>query len=212
MYQESEDIFYYITIGNENYAHGAMPEGVREDILKGMYRFQAAPDETQGPRVQLLGSGTIFNEVRKAAATLLEKYGVHADIWGVTSYKELHRDAQDSERWNRLHPDREPRVSHVTQCLGQVDAPVIAASDYVKALPDAIARWVPTRLTSLGTDGFGRSDGREALREFFEVSDKHIVYTALVSLAAQGRIDKQVVLQARDELGINVDKPNPVKV
>jgi pyruvate dehydrogenase E1 component len=208
MYAEGEDVFYYITIGNENYSHGPMPEGVRQDILKGMYKLDSAKKSKQ-PRVQLLGSGTILNEVRQAAALLQETYGIRADVWAVTSYKELLRDAQDIERWNTLHPDQEARSCHVTTCLGKNPALTIAASDYVKTLPDAIARWVPGGLVSLGTDGFGRSDGRQALRDFFEVNANHIAYAALANLARQGTIDKDIALKARVDLGIDADKPNP---
>jgi len=208
MYSEGEDIFYYITIGNENYTHGAMPEGVRQDILKGMYRLQAAKKSKQ-PRVQLLGSGTILNEVKQAATQLQEDYGIRADVWAVTSYKELLREAQDTERWNTLHPDEATRTPYVTGCLGKHPALTIAASDYVKTLPDAIARWVPGGLISLGTDGFGRSDGRRALRDFFEVDANHITYTALANLARQGTIDKDIAIKARVDLGIDSDRPNP---
>jgi len=210
MYVEGEDLFYYITLANENYVHGPMPEGVRDHILKGMYLFQAAADDQAAARVQLLGSGTILNESIQAAAILAEQYGVAADVWAVTSYKQLHRDALDVERWNTLHPDKTARVAHLSQCLAERPGPVIAASDYVKALPDSIARWIPGPLTSLGTDGFGRSDGREALRSFFEVSANHIAFAALASLARQGKINAKIAIKARKDLGIDPSKADPI--
>ena len=212
MYVDGEDLFYYITIANENYAHGAMPEGVAEDILKGMYRFKSASDPKAALRVQLMGSGMILNEVIKAAEVLEQRYQVHADIWAVTSHKALHRDAQEIDRWNLRHPEQDARVAHVTQCLNGAPGPVVAASDYVKTLSDMISRWIPQPLISLGTDGFGRSDGREALRNFFEVDANHIVYTTLAALARDGKVDVDTVVAARLELGIEADKPNPLDV
>ncbi|MBT4819810.1 MAG: hypothetical protein HON70_29130 [Lentisphaerae bacterium] len=141
---------------------------------------------------------------------LKERYDVAADVWSVTSYKELHRDGADVERWNMLHPDEEQHVPYVTQCLGDADGPVVAATDYVKALSDSISRWVPGGLVSLGTDGFGRSDGRAALREFFEVDANAIVLATLSSFAREGKIDSQLVKQAMGDLGIDPDKPNPM--
>jgi pyruvate dehydrogenase E1 component len=209
MYVDGEDIFYYITIANENYAHCPMPEGVAEDILKGMYRFQSASNNKVDHKVRLLGSGCILNEVTKAAAILEKDYGVASDIWAVPSYKGLHRDALDVERWNHLHPDKEPRIPHVTHCLADSEGPVIAASDYMKALPDMISRWVPGSLVSLGTDGFGRSDSRARLRAFFEVDAAHITFAALSALAKEGRLDVKVVTKARKKLGIDPKKINP---
>ncbi len=148
----------------------------------------------------------------KAAGILKEKYQVHADIWAVTSHKALHRDAQETDRWNLRHPDQSPKLAHVTQCLKDAPGPVIAASDYVKTLSDMISRWIPQPMISLGTDGFGRSDGREALRDFFEVDAKHIAYTALAALAREGKVEKDTVMTARQALGIDADKPNPLDV
>jgi len=212
MYVEGEDVFYYITLANENYVHGPMPPGVQDHILKGMYLLQAGQDDQDAARVQLLGSGTILNETIQAATILTEQYGVAVDVWAVTSYKRLHQDALAAERWNTLHPDRTARVAHVSQCLADRAGPVIAASDYVKALPDSIARWISGPLVSLGTDGFGRSDGREALRAFFEVSAQHIAFAALASLARQGKISHKSVLKARKDLDIHPDKPDPISV
>ena len=208
MYAEGEDVFYYITIMNENYAQPPMPEGCREGILKGMYRVR----ETAGgdPQVTLLGSGAILNEAIKAARILSDTYGVRAEAWSVTSYKQLHTDALDAERWSLRHPGEPSRTPYVTACLAEADGPVVAATDYMKALPDMIARWIPRRLVSLGTDGFGRSDGRAALRSFFEVDARHIAYAALAVLAQDGSIAPDVVTAAAESLGIDPAKANPV--
>jgi len=210
MYAEGEDIFYYITVMNENYAQPAIPEGAREGILKGMYKLQSIEAGDGSPRVRLLGSGTILNEVLKAGAILAETYGVSADIFSVTSYKELYIDAQGVERWNMLHPEEPERQAYIAECLGEGDAPVVAASDYVKALCETASRWIPARVVSLGTDGFGRSDGRPALRDFFEVDAKHVAMAALTSLVREGKLDATVATKARGELDINADKQNPM--
>ena len=209
MYENHEDIFYYLTVMNENYPQPPMPEGCREGILKGLYKFKAAPVQTP-LKAQLLGSGAIMNEVIKAQALLAEKYGVAADIWSVTSYKELHRDALETERWNLLHPDAQPRAPYLSRTLGDAPGPIVAASDYVKALPDSICRWMPRRIVALGTDGFGRSDGRDALREFFEVDARYIALAVLSSLAADKKIQPEKVIQAMKEMGIDQDKPSPM--
>jgi pyruvate dehydrogenase E1 component len=209
---------------NEQYEMLPMPEGSREGILKGLYKLRpsekkakikARPSTSSGrgepvePRAQLLGSGAILNEVLKAQQILDEKYGVAADVWSVTSYQELYREGHATERWNRMHPAEKPRVPYVTQCLAGTEGVIVAASDYVKALPDSIDRWTGRRLTSLGTDGFGRSEGRSALRDFFEVDTKHIVLATLVDLARDGKIEASVVQKAVKDLGINPEKPNP---
>src|SRR4030095_14673145 len=209
MYKDGESIFYYLTLMNENYEMPAMPEGAREGILKGMYRLRPSGKKKAKARAQLLGSGAILNEVVKASQILEEKYAVAADVWSVTSYQELYRDGHAAERWNRLHPGSKARVPYVTQALGNADGVLVAASDYVKALPDGIDRWLPRRLTALGTDGFGRSEGRAALREFFEVNTHHIVVATLSELARDGAIDAKVVQQAIKDLGINPEKANP---
>ena len=208
MYVNREDIFYYITVMNENYVQPPMPGDVREGILRGIYRYKSA--SAKGHPAQLLGSGAILNEVLKAQAVLAEKYGVAADVWSVTSYKELHRDALDAERWNMLHPGETPRVPYVTKALGDAQGPIIATSDYLKLMPDSICRWMPRKLLALGTDGFGRSDGRDALRDFFEVDWRYITVATLAYLARDGKIDTKVVAGAMKELGINPDKPNPL--
>jgi len=209
MYTKGESVFYYLTLMNENYEMPAMPDGVRDGILKGLYRLRASTKKKAKARAQLLGSGAILNEVVAAQQILEEKYDVSADVWSVTSYQELYRDGHAVDRWNRLHPGSKPRVPYVTQCLGDSDGVLIAASDYVKVLPDGIDRWLPRRLTALGTDGFGRSEGRSALRDFFEVDAKHIVAATLNDLARDGAIDVKVVQQAIKDLGINPEKPNP---
>jgi pyruvate dehydrogenase E1 component len=212
MYQEQEDVFYYLTVMNENYAMPPMPEDVKEGILKGMYRFRASELKDARLHAQLLGSGAILNEVLKAQKILEGKYGVATDVWSVTSYKQLHRDGHAVERWNSLHPGEQPRIPYVTQCLAQAPGVFVAASDYVKALPDSIGRWLPGPLTSLGTDGFGRSDGRRALRRFFEVDAESIAVATLAALARQNKIEPDVVQNAIKEMGIDPEKPEPVTV
>ena len=172
-------------------------------------RASSGRGETGELRAQLLGSGAILNEVLKAQQILEEKYGVAADVWSVTSYQELYREGHAAERWNRMHPGEKPRVPYVTQCLAGTEGCIVAASDYVKALPDSIDRWTGRRVTSLGTDGFGRSEGRSALRDFFEVDAKHIVLATLGDLARDGKIESPVVQKAIKDLGINPEKPNP---
>ncbi len=211
MYVDGESIFYYLTVTNEPLPMPEMPAGkeVRDGILKGLYRFKPSTAKDAKLRAQLFGSGTIMFEVLKAQQILAEKYGVAADVWSVTSYKELYREANDCERWNLLHPGQTPRVPFVTQILKDIPGPFVAASDYMKVLPESIARWVPGRLVSLGTDGFGRSENRAALRDFFEVDAKHIVLATLSALARENHIKIETVQQAVKDLGINPEKPNP---
>src|SRR5215204_2152715 len=208
MYQDQESVFYYLTVMNEQYTMPEMPQGAREGILKGMYRFKASADKKSKLRAQLFGSGAILNEV-VAAQEILTKYGVGADVWSVTSYGELYRDGHHCERWNMLHPDETPRVPYVTQCLKDAPGVFVAASDYLKVLPDSIDRWLPRKIRSLGTDGFGRSEDRAALREFFEVDARFVAVATLSELLKEGQIDAKVVQQAIKDLGINPDKPNP---
>ncbi len=210
MYIQGEDVFYYFTMMNENYPQPAMPEDVREGILKGMYRFRKASRQRGMPRAQLLGSGTILNEALKAQRWLEEDYGVAADVWSVTSYKELHREALDCERWNMRHPDEPQREPYVSQCIGRNTGPIIAASDYVKAVPDTVCRWMPRKIVALGTDGYGRSDGREALRRFFEVDAAAITLATLAELHRENKIEAKVVKRALNDLDIDPEKPNPV--
>jgi pyruvate dehydrogenase E1 component len=208
MYGRGESIFYYITLTNEPYEMPPMPEGAREGILRGLYLLRRA-ERPLPLRAQLLGSGAILNEVLKAQGILAERYQVGADVWSVTSYQELYRDGHAAERWNRLHPGDAPRVPYVTRCLGDAEGVIVAASDYVKALPDAIDRWLPRPLTSLGTDGFGRSENRAALRRFFEVDAACIVVSTLAALARSGSLDPGVVQRAMADLGVDPAKPDP---
>jgi pyruvate dehydrogenase E1 component len=211
MFVDGESIFYYITVMNEQYDHPPMPQGanVREGILKGMYRLRASEKKKAKARAQLFGSGAILLEVMKAQEMLESHHDVAADVWSITSYQELYRDAHAAERWNRLHPGAKQRVPYVTQCLEGAEGVLVAASDYLKALPDSIDRWMPRRLTSLGTDGFGRSEGRAALRDHFEVDAKHIVVATLDALAREGTVPASAVQKAIKDLGINPEKPNP---
>jgi len=209
MYKNGESIFYYITVMNEQYEMLPMPGGAREGILKGMYLLRPSEKKQAKARAQLLGSGAILNEVLKAQQQLEQQYGVAADVWSVTSYQELYREGHAADRWNRMHPGQKPRVPYVTRCLGETEGCIVAASDYVKALPDAIDRWTGRRITSLGTDGFGRSEGRGSLRDFFEVDARHIVVTVLGDLAGAGKLDVAIAQKAIKDLGINPDKPNP---
>jgi pyruvate dehydrogenase E1 component len=209
MYVNGESIFYYLTVMNENYEMPPMPEGAREGILKGMYRFKGSDKKKAKARAQLLGSGAILNEVVKAQQILESQYDVAADVWSVTSYQELYRDGHAVDRWNRLHPGEDAKTPWVTQCLGSSEGVIVAASDYVKAMPDSIDRWMPRRVASLGTDGFGRSEGRSSLRDFFEVDAKFIVQATLAELAREGKVDAAVVKKAIADLKINADKPNP---
>lgn len=211
MYSANEDVFYYITVMNENYAHPALPEDTAEGILKGMYLLQAA-SETNGLRVQLMGSGTILREVIKAAAQLKNDFGVAADVWSATSFTLLRRDGLDVERWNMLHPDQAPRRSYVERCLADHPGPVIAATDYVKTFADQIRPFIGRTFKVLGTDGFGRSDTREQLRDFFEVNSHYVTVAALSALAQDGQISTQRVTEAIEKYGLDPAKPNPVAV
>jgi pyruvate dehydrogenase E1 component len=209
MYVNQESIFYYLTVMNEQYPMPPMPEGVRDGILRGLYRFRPTSAPDRAARAQLLGSGAILPEVIKAQEILESKYDVGADAWSVTSYSELYRDGHAAERWNMLHPGEAPRVPYVTQCLKDAPGVLVAASDYVKVLPDSIDRWLPRPLTTLGTDGFGRSENRAGLREFFEVDYRYIIVATLAALAREGRIDVSVVQQAIKTHNINPEKSNP---
>ncbi len=208
MFAEQQNIFYYITCMNENYLHPPMPSGVEDGILRGMYLLQVGG---QGQiRVQLMGSGTILREVLHAAKLLDEEFGVPADVWSVTSFNELRRDALATERWNQLHPQQERRKSYLEKCLGNRRGPFVAATDYMKIVPDQIHRWMPGRYVTLGTDGFGRSDGRDALRQFFEVDERYIAVTALKALADDDVLDQKTVADAIRKFGIDPEKPDPV--
>jgi pyruvate dehydrogenase E1 component len=213
MVEKQEDVYYYVTVMNENYAHPAMPHGERVvgDIIKGMYAFRRADidADAQAPRVQLLGSGTIFNEVMAAADLLRSDWGVAAGLWSVPGFNELARDGYDVARWNMLHPAEPRRESHVTGLLKDTDGPVIAATDYVRAYADQIRGLVPRRYVVLGTDGFGRSDTREKLRHFFEIDRYWVTVAALNALADEGRIKRQVVADALAKYQLDPAKPSP---
>ncbi|MDZ4801765.1 MAG: pyruvate dehydrogenase (acetyl-transferring), homodimeric type [Bryobacteraceae bacterium] len=205
MFTELEDCFYYLTVSNENYAHPEMPktEGLQEGILRGIYKYRAA---TGGPAtINLFGSGSIFNEALRAQQMLSEKWGVQADVWSVTSYVELRRQALETERWNRLHPDQPERTPYINQVMSD-GLPVVAASDYIKALPDMLAPWLNERLVSLGTDGFGRSENRQHLRRFFENDAESIAAAALVKLSRDGKFDAVRAREAIAELGLDSEK------
>ena len=211
MYQEQEDVYYYITVMNENYTHPALPEGAEEGIIKGMYLLREG-DKSKGPRVQLMGSGTILREVIAAADLLKNDWGVNADIWSCTSFNELRRDGIEADRWNMLHPTQPPRKSHVEQCLEGREGPAIAATDYMRAYADQLRAFLPKRLRVLGTDGFGRSDYRVKLREFFEVNRYYVTVAALKALADEGTVPATKAEEAIAKYGINAEKPNPVRV
>ena len=212
MYVDLEDCMYYITVGNENYVQPPMPEGddVREGIVRGIYKFRSVTPAgaDDAPRVHLLGSGSILNEAVEAQCILAADYGVASDVWSVTSYTELRRDGIEVDRWNQLHPGEPPRVPYVVQQLGGTH-PIVAASDYLKSLPDAIAKWLDTSFTSLGTDGFGRSASREELRDFFEVDARHIAFAAISSLVREELLPVSVAQRAVKQLGIETERPNP---
>jgi pyruvate dehydrogenase E1 component len=208
MYGEpGEDVFYYLTLYNENWAMPSKPDGVEDGVLRGLYPFRAA--ERGSRRVQLLGSGSILHQALRAQELLAERYDVAADVWSVPSFQQLRNDALSAERWNRLHPEAEARVPYVVQLLGQTAGPIIAATDYLKALPDMVSRWIDRPFTVLGTDGFGRSDTREALRMHFEVSPEQIAYAALHGLCLTGTADRKELVKAIGALGIDPDRTDP---
>ena len=209
MYVNQESIFYYLTVTNEPYVMPPMPEGTREGILKGLYRFRASGHTKAKRRAQLLGSGAILTEVLKAQELLESTYDVGADVWSVTSYGELYRDAHAADRWNMLHPSEAQRIPYVTQCLEQAPGVIVATTDYMKALPDSVDRWIPRPIISLGTDGFGRSDGRAALRNFFEIDARFIALAVLAGLARERQIESKIVDAAIKDLGIDPEKVNP---
>src|SRR5215204_3357329 len=210
MYKEQEHIFYYITVMNEQYEMPPMPDDSRDGILKGMYKLRAAENPKAKLKAQLLGSGAILNEVL-AAQKLLEKYDVAADVWSVTSYQELYRDGHACDRWNMLHPGEAARKPYVTQCLENAPGVFVAASDYLKVLPDSIDQWMPRRMRSLGTDGFGRSEDRASLRNHFEVDAKFVTLATLAELAHAGQLDRKVIARAIKELEIDPEKKEPAK-
>jgi len=205
---EPEDIFYYLTLYNENYPMPPMPEGVEDGIRRGIYRFATAPE---GPanRATILFSGSAQGAAREAQQLLAEHHDVGAELWSVTSYKNLREDALEVERWNRLHPGETPRTPHVTTVLSEAEGPFVAVTDYMKIVPEQVARWVPGPFTPLGTDGFGRSDTRTALRRHFEVDAAHIVVAVLQSLAATGDVKPEAVADAIARYDIDPEAVDP---
>ncbi len=210
MFAEQEKVFYYITCMNENYTQPAMPPGVQQGILKGMYLLQIGGRGKV--RVNLMGSGTILREVLAASEILEKEYGVPADVFSVTSFNELRRDALDAERWNMLNPAKPARTSYLRECLGERKGPFIAATDYMRTVPDQVRQWIPGRYAVLGTDGYGRSDSRAALRRFFEVDRHYITVAALKALSDEGKLDVATVTGAMKAFGIDPKKPNPLTV
>jgi pyruvate dehydrogenase E1 component len=213
MFAEQENVYYYITVMNENYAHPAMPEGTEDGIRKGLYLFREGSGGGKNKlKVQLLGSGTILREVIAAADLLQADFGVAADVWSVPSFTELRREAIDAERWNMLHPESQPRASYVAQQLGGRPGPLVAATDYMRTFADQIRPFISGRYVTLGTDGFGRSDTRAKLRRFFEVNRHYVAVAALKALADEGALPASRVTEAIRKYGIDPEKPNPVKV
>ena len=209
MIERQENVFYYLTLMNENYVHPEMPKGCEDGIIKGLYLFKAGEKKAKAPRVQLLGSGTIFREVIAAAELLRSDWGVESDLWSTPSFNELRREALDCSRWNMMHPEAAPRVPYVTACLKDRAGPAVAATDYIKSYADQIREFVPQRYVSLGTDGFGRSDSRQQLRKFFEVDKHFVTLAALKALADEGTIERKKVSEAIKKYGIDPEKANP---
>ena len=208
MYQEQENRFYYITTMNENYHHPAMPQGAEEGIIKGMYLLKEGKDADK--RVQLMGCGTILREVEAAAEILRDDYGIESDIWSTTSINELRREAMSVARWNMLNPESEPQKAYVTQCIeSRGEGPVIASTDYMRTYADQLREYIPRNFKVLGTDGFGRSDTRTKLREFFEVNRHYVVVAALKALQEEGKVEGAEVAKAMQKFNINPAKPAP---
>jgi pyruvate dehydrogenase E1 component len=207
MYELNEDRFYYITVYNEDYPMPEMPKGCEEGILRGIYKYRAA---TNGKAiVQLFGSGPILNEALRAQEILAEKYGVNADVWSVTSYNELRRDALSAERWNRLHPAEAEKKPYILTAIDGAEGPIIAATDYMKAVPDQLSPWLRERLVALGTDGFGRSDNRQHLRRHFEINAESIAAAALSRLSRESKFDAQTAQKAFADLGVSTEAKDP---
>lgn len=214
MYQDQEDVFYYITVMNENYAHPELPKDAEEGIVRGMYQLPNPKTKLKkAPKVQLLGSGTILLEVIAAQALLASDFGVIAQVWSCTSFNELRRDGISTSRWNMLHPEESPRLSHVEQCLANTEGPIVAATDYMRIFADQIRPYIPNKnYVVLGTDGFGRSDTREKLRDFFEVDRRYIVIATLSAMAEEGTIPKATIVDAIKKYGVDPNKPEPTTV
>jgi pyruvate dehydrogenase E1 component len=215
MVQNQEDVYYYITLMNENYTHPEMPKGAEAGILKGIYNFSkssAKGKEAKDKQVQLMGSGVILREVIAAAEMLEKEWGVAADVWSVTSFNELRRDGLDAERWNMLNPEKAQRLSYVAEAMQGAQGPTIASTDYMKAFAEQIAGFVPGKFVALGTDGYGRSDSREALRSFFEVDRYYVVVASLKALADEGKLPASKVTEAIVKYKLDANKPNPTTV
>ena len=208
MIENQEDVFYYITVMNENYSHPEMPKGAEADIIKGMYPFSTS--KVKGEKVQLMGSGVILREVIEAQKILENDYGVSADVWSVTSFNELRKDALEADRWNRMNPDKPQKESHITKHLKKAEGPIIASTDYMKSFAEQIAVFLPHKFVALGTDGFGRSDSRENLRHFFEVDRHYVVVATLKALSDEGKIKSSIVTDAIKKFKLDPNKPNPV--
>jgi pyruvate dehydrogenase E1 component len=208
MYEKNNDCIYYITVENENYKHPPIPTGVSADIVKGLYKIKT----TKNPTIRLLGSGPLMKEVLQAATLLKKDWDIDPGVWNVTSFSELRRNAEETERWNLTHPTKNQRKSHLDKSLSKNTVPTVAVSDYVKMLSEQIAPYVPGPFYSLGTDGFGRSDTRESLRHFFEIDKYYIIITALRALANEGVIQMSKVEQAMKKYNIDPEKPNPLTV
>jgi pyruvate dehydrogenase E1 component len=209
MYEDREDIFYYITVYNEQYEQPPLVSGSEDGILRGMYKLRPARDPGKLPRIHLFGSGPLVREALRAQELLRDEFSVAADVWSVTSYNQLYRDGLACDRWNRLHPDQPARVPYVTQLLAGEPWPVVATSDHVKALPARLQRWTPAGICALGCDGFGRSESREALRRFFEIDAENVAYSALFELSRAGKYDSRRLPEAMQKLGIRNDAPDP---
>jgi pyruvate dehydrogenase E1 component len=210
MVQNQEDVYYYITLMNENYSHPELPKGAEQGILKGLYSFSKS--KTKGEKVQLMGSGAILREIITAAELLEKDWGISADVWSATSFTELRREGLECDRWNMLNPEKPQKASYVTQCLKDASGPVIASTDYMKSFAEQIGRFVPNKFVALGTDGFGRSDSREALRDFFEVNRYYVVVAALKALSDDGKLPVAKVTEAVKKYKLNSNKPNPTSV
>ena len=209
MYKDNEDVFYYITLENENYVQPKMPENIESGIIKGMYQIEKS--KPVNLKVQLLGSGPILNEVIAASKLLKNDWGIDSDVWSVTSYSELHKDAEEINRWNLLNPNKKNRVSYLDECLIDSNGPVIACSDYVKLVAEQISPYVNCDFTSIGTDGFGRSGTRDELRDFFEIDKFYIALAAINSLYKQGKIKQEKVNEVINKYKIDSDRVNPLK-
>ena len=208
MVNEDKDVVYYLTLENENYAHPPMPKNIEKDIIKGLYKVRS----TKSPKIRLLGSGPLMNEVMFAAELLKEDWEIEPGIWNVTSFSELRRDSEIVNRWNLIHPNSKPKKSHLENCLSVNHVPTIAVSDYVKMVSEQIAPYVPGSYYSLGTDGFGRSDTRENLRRFFEIDRYYIVLTAMRALVDIGEVEKNMIEKVMKKYNLDPEKPNPITV